>query len=611
MLLDIVHLTHSAIHWQLRCIEDSSSDENTPPNPTALRSRRRRERNGDGYASVAVSQADQASVQERDEPAVTSDAATNGDAAAGDAIKSPVAPEDDKDVSPTPPRPPSTPRHRCPCCALARQLQPAGYDLSSSASLRVLQLLELVPRELLSQRADARVLKCGNGLEDSAKIEHVSSSRANRPRNQGYRLVLKQRPEKPATGVCVAINAGRMESLMRFVNHSCRPAAAFVELSNGRRTTVVVVTTQDICRGEEVTVDYGDDLSIMGKNSGSTNYSMFDIDRLLHLVEQALPLGRDEWERLAVTYNSARARGAPERDFESLRRKLKTLYSARKPPEAKQAIDDKTNVIEIDDEADHDQGFVEPDFSFEADPDDDNVQHDSQGSTGHDEPIETDESVTGDSTSFSPHPRPAPLRAPQNARQPGAGGPPKQRKSSSTVTASDGSLSTGAPVDQGRSSGNPKKDQKYKSSSNRLGGTDLTSFRDAVGAKRVFEEDKETLEARFAKAKCIRAMKATTALKNRLSGLGSTANTMGGSIMETVLLLREENERKAEARRADEEKRRREEKAEAKAEAEERRRREKLEMEERARRDREEARARIQELLILIGRLEEEGLRQG
>ncbi|KAE9209700.1 hypothetical protein PF002_g19030 [Phytophthora fragariae] len=51
-----------------------------------------------------------------------------------------------------------------------------------------------------------------------------------------------------------------MGSLKRFVNHSCRPAAAFVKLSNGRRTTVVVVTTRSIYRGEEVTVDYGDDL---------------------------------------------------------------------------------------------------------------------------------------------------------------------------------------------------------------------------------------------------------------------------------------------------------------------------------------------------------------
>ncbi|KAE9004456.1 hypothetical protein PF011_g12435 [Phytophthora fragariae] len=89
----------------------------------------------------------------------------------------------------------------------------------------------------------------------------------------------------------------------------------------------------------------------------------------------------------------------------------------------------------------------------------------------------------------------------------------------------------------------------------------------------------------------------------QLNGLESTANTMGGSIMETILLLREENERKAEARRVDEEKHRSEERAEAKAEAEERRHRDKMEMEERARRDREEARARTQELLLLIGAL--------
>jgi hypothetical protein len=128
--------------------------------------------------------------------------------------------------------------------------------------------------------------KCGNGLQNSTKvllgrnlrtcelgivagedidagevlgqylreIEHVSTSRVKRPRNRGYCLVLKQKPERPAHGVCAAINAERMGSLMRFVNHSCRPAAVFVELSNGGRTTVVVVSTRTIRRGEEVTV---------------------------------------------------------------------------------------------------------------------------------------------------------------------------------------------------------------------------------------------------------------------------------------------------------------------------------------------------------------------
>ncbi|KAG2770994.1 hypothetical protein PC129_g16136 [Phytophthora cactorum] len=51
-----------------------------------------------------------------------------------------------------------------------------------------------------------------------------------------------------------------MGGLVRFVNHSCKPKAEFVEVANGRCNTVVVVTTEEIHRGEEVTVDYGDDL---------------------------------------------------------------------------------------------------------------------------------------------------------------------------------------------------------------------------------------------------------------------------------------------------------------------------------------------------------------
>ncbi|POM59206.1 hypothetical protein PHPALM_32101 [Phytophthora palmivora] len=73
-----------------------------------------------------------------------------------------------------------------------------------------------------------------------------------------------------------------------------------------------------------------------------------------------------------------------------------------------------------------------------------------------------------------------------------------------------------------------------------------------------------------------------------------------------MLHLREENERKADARRADEEHCRRDEIAAResrcqadKNEAEERRRQEK--MEERTRRDREEARIRTRELMSSIG----------
>ncbi|GMF51979.1 unnamed protein product [Phytophthora fragariaefolia] len=109
---------------------------------------------------------------------------------------------------------------------------------------------------------------------------------------------------------------------------------------------------------------------------------MADVDRLLLLIESELPLGRDEWERLATSFNANRPRGAPKRDFESLRRKFKVLYRKRKPTgmpnmpphikkakDVKQAIDDKANVVEMDDVAVEDRS-IEPDFSFEAEPDD-------------------------------------------------------------------------------------------------------------------------------------------------------------------------------------------------------------------------------------------------
>ncbi|KAE8886873.1 hypothetical protein PF010_g10891 [Phytophthora fragariae] len=116
------------------------------------------------------------------------------------------------------------------------------------------------------------------------------------------------------------------------------------------------------------------------------------------------------------------------------------------------------------------------------------------------------------------------------------------------------------PAVQGRLSGkraNKNTKSKYQNFSNRLGGGDLTELRDTIGAKRGLEEDKEMLEASYAKARRIRTVNATTALKTKLAGLENATNSMGGSFMETILLLREENERKAEDRRAEEEQRRR------------------------------------------------------
>jgi SET domain-containing protein len=92
------------------------------------------------------------------------------------------------------------------------------------------------------------------------EFEHVSAVLALRPRNEGFRLVMRQPPERPSHSIRIAINAESIGGLMRFVNHSCVPVAQFVEVANGRRTTVVVAATHDVLEGEEITPDYGEDL---------------------------------------------------------------------------------------------------------------------------------------------------------------------------------------------------------------------------------------------------------------------------------------------------------------------------------------------------------------
>ncbi|KAE9034356.1 hypothetical protein PR003_g1434 [Phytophthora rubi] len=366
---------------------------------------------------------------------------------------------------------------------------------------------------------------------------------------------MKQRPEKPTYPICAAINAEWMGGLIRFLNHSCEPAAEFREVSNGRRTTVVAATTRRIWRGEEVTVDYGDDLwfvcrcqrdgcrhrniqaeedpcggcsvarsprssadrdlaellplgfshfrfcqtastpslqvahplrhklhlrslhALMVRQTGNPNYTSADVDRLLLLIENELPLGRDEWERLATTYNANRPRGAPERDFESLRRKFKVLYSTWKPTampnmpplvkkakEVTQAIDDKANVIEMNEAADEDR------------------------------PIEP---VDAARTLLLQRPLPRVVRSRAGCRR---------------------------HVERLQEA---EKYPKLHSFSKRLGGQDLATFRDTVGVKRALEEDKETMEASFAKAKRIRALRTSTALKTKLASREAAANNTG------------------------------------------------------------------------------------
>ncbi|KAG2803327.1 hypothetical protein PC118_g18808 [Phytophthora cactorum] len=61
------------------------------------------------------------------------------------------------------------------------------------------------------------------------------------------------------------INAEKIGALMRFASHAFEPVAKFVEVGNGRRVTAVVSSMQYIRRGQEVTVDYGDDMWFIGR----------------------------------------------------------------------------------------------------------------------------------------------------------------------------------------------------------------------------------------------------------------------------------------------------------------------------------------------------------
>ncbi|KAG2831246.1 hypothetical protein PC110_g2208 [Phytophthora cactorum] len=55
---------------------------------------------------------------------------------------------------------------------------------------------------------------------------------------------------------------------------------------------------------------------------------------LCQVAEQIVLLGRNMGEQVAVEYNTNRTRTSPERDFESLYRTFKILYSKSKPTES-------------------------------------------------------------------------------------------------------------------------------------------------------------------------------------------------------------------------------------------------------------------------------------
>ncbi|ETK93189.1 hypothetical protein L915_03581, partial [Phytophthora nicotianae] len=227
-------------------------------------------------------------------------------------------------------------------------------------------------------------LKRGEVLgEYLGRLRYMETDRAKRPRNQGYMFTLRTATEG-ARSQRVGIDAHQLGGRMRFANHACDANAEFFEFANGSRHTVVVVTTGDIGVGSEVTVNYGTDVLVcvplqvpevhprihpgprgsvavldfrprdrpaslpvssvstehgalpisntaMGKPTGSSNYSVAEMNHMLDIVQRILPQGKDHWDSVTARYNATWSNHWPERDIESLRRKFKALYGMKKP----------------------------------------------------------------------------------------------------------------------------------------------------------------------------------------------------------------------------------------------------------------------------------------
>ncbi|KAE9327547.1 hypothetical protein PF001_g1885 [Phytophthora fragariae] len=91
------------------------------------------------------------------------------------------------------------------------------------------------------------------------QLRYMPKEHSRRSRNQGYMLNMRARTDG-IRELAVGIDAQHLGGRMRFANHSCSANARFFEFANGRRHTIVVVTTQDIVAGGEITVNYGHDL---------------------------------------------------------------------------------------------------------------------------------------------------------------------------------------------------------------------------------------------------------------------------------------------------------------------------------------------------------------
>jgi len=93
-------------------------------------------------------------------------------------------------------------------------------------------------------------------------IDKTKPDPAKEKHNTGFTMLLRIRPTRP--GYFAFIEAKKHGSIARFLNHSGTANTAFRELRNRRAVKVAVVTMKAIEAGEELTVDYGDEVWFPG-----------------------------------------------------------------------------------------------------------------------------------------------------------------------------------------------------------------------------------------------------------------------------------------------------------------------------------------------------------
>jgi hypothetical protein len=75
--------------------------------------------------------------------------------------------------------------------------------------------------------------------------------------NSGYTMLFNERSNK---GLFVYIEPETCGTIARFINHACKPNAAFFEMRNGTSAKVFVILIDSVPAGAEITVSYGKEL---------------------------------------------------------------------------------------------------------------------------------------------------------------------------------------------------------------------------------------------------------------------------------------------------------------------------------------------------------------